>query len=137
MTHAPPSGITFADKASVDVGAAALLIDLFELNARLLARLKLPPHRGPVLAVRRDLEQFLTYAAAYDVSTNVTSTHQPLPSSSELLTPNDAAPELGIQPAGVRWLCRNRRLGRKVGNRWLISREDVDMYRKNRTKDVT
>lgn len=129
----PPSGITFAEKASIDVPTAALFIELINLTTRLLAKLRWPQLSGPVLAAQRDLEEFVTYANTYENRTNVRteaiSARDVLPSGSELVRPKDAAVELGIQPAGVRYHCTNNGLGRKVGSRWRITREELDMYK--------
>ena len=43
---------------------------------------------------------------------------------------NDAAEVLGITPGGVRWACRNGRLGgKKSGRQWLTTDEEIEMYR--------
>ena len=131
-----PSGITFAEKASIDVPTAALFIELIDLTTRLLAKLRWPRLSDPVLAAKRDLEQFVTHANAYANRTNVRteaiSARHVLPSGSELVRPKDAAVELGIEPAGVRYHCTNNGLGRKVGSRWQIEREELNMFKATR-----
>jgi excisionase family DNA binding protein len=45
------------------------------------------------------------------------------------MTVQDAAAELGISEQRVRQLCAAGRLGRKVGNFWIITREELDAFK--------
>lgn len=48
------------------------------------------------------------------------------------LTTEDAAQLLGVKPAWVRCLCRERRLGQKVGRDYVITHGDVEQFRRTR-----
>jgi excisionase family DNA binding protein len=50
----------------------------------------------------------------------------------DIMTVEEAARALGIKEARVRQLCRSGVMGRKMGRDWIISRDDVEHYRKTR-----
>jgi excisionase family DNA binding protein len=47
----------------------------------------------------------------------------------QLLTPEQAAGLLGISPALIRRYCRQGRLGKHIGGRWLISLDDLERFK--------
>lgn len=48
----------------------------------------------------------------------------------DLLTVQKTAEILGLSPRRVRVLCRTGRLGRKIADRWVITAEEVEDFRK-------
>jgi len=48
---------------------------------------------------------------------------------SDLLTTNEVAERLGVDGSLVRRLCREGRLGTKIGSQWIITEADVEQYR--------
>jgi len=48
----------------------------------------------------------------------------------ELLTVDEAATELGISAGRVRQFCRDGRLGEKVGTTWVITRQQLEAFKK-------
>jgi hypothetical protein len=125
--------IRCAEGITVSVGMAAYLVELIGLLEKLLARQNGCPLSAKSAGVRRDLEECIARAAAYaDVSPEVVATQSVLPSETAVITTDAAADALGIGPAGVRWACRHGWLGRKVGGRWWITEEEIEMYRNTR-----
>jgi len=51
-------------------------------------------------------------------------------STLDLLTVNDAAEVLGVSPERVGQICRQGRLGQKVGERWVIPRDELEQFRR-------
>ena len=51
-------------------------------------------------------------------------------STLDLLSINDAAGELGVSPERVGQFCREGRLGQKVGERWVIPRDELEQFRR-------
>jgi excisionase family DNA binding protein len=49
-----------------------------------------------------------------------------------ILSPEQAAQELGITAGTVRQYCEQGRLGRKWGRVWLITREEFDQFKAER-----
>jgi len=50
----------------------------------------------------------------------------------DILSPEQAAQELGITAGTVRQYCDQGRLGRKWGRVWLITREELDQFKAKR-----
>ncbi|MBX3057459.1 MAG: helix-turn-helix domain-containing protein [Anaerolineae bacterium] len=48
----------------------------------------------------------------------------------ELMTVDEAAAELELTPQRVRQFCRDGRLGRRVGRQWVITREELESFKK-------
>jgi excisionase family DNA binding protein len=48
----------------------------------------------------------------------------------ELLTVKQTAKELGLSPRRVREFCEDGRLGTRYGWQWLISREELEAFKK-------
>jgi hypothetical protein len=120
----------------ISAGVAARVVDIIEKRRKYLLL------QGSTLhpldeEIQRALRECVDLRATYaDASTKVVLSQHVLPSDSELLTSNDVAIELGIKPAGVRWHCKNNGLGRKVGSRWVIDREDLNMHKLSRSNEV-
>lgn len=51
-------------------------------------------------------------------------------SVNNLLTTTEAAEQLGISPRRVAQLCSEGRLGNKLGDRWVISQEELRQFEK-------
>lgn len=51
-------------------------------------------------------------------------------STLELMTPEQAAKELGVSADRVRQFCKEGRIGQKVGGRWVIPADEVKMFQK-------
>lgn len=49
-----------------------------------------------------------------------------------ILTVSEVAEELGITEVTVRRYCQQGRLGEKIGRQWLITRSELDEFKKNR-----
>lgn len=55
----------------------------------------------------------------------------------ELLKPSEAAKELGYTPQWVTYLLREEKIkGRRLGNQWVIAREDLEAYMAEREKSA-
>lgn len=50
--------------------------------------------------------------------------------TTELLTPEDVAARLRIRESLVRRYCQQGRIGRKIGDRWFITPEELREFRK-------
>ncbi len=48
----------------------------------------------------------------------------------ELLSVKQAAKELGVSGNRVREFCQEGRLGEKVGRQWIITRDELDKFKK-------
>ncbi len=46
------------------------------------------------------------------------------------MTVDEAAKELGLTPQRVRQFCREERLGQRVGQQWVITREELEEFKK-------
>jgi excisionase family DNA binding protein len=49
---------------------------------------------------------------------------------SELLTVKEAAKELDVSPRRVHQFCKSGRLGKQYGWQWLITREELEEFKK-------
>lgn len=47
-----------------------------------------------------------------------------------LLTCEEAAPYLGVSAERVRQFCRERRLGQRIGDRWVIPMDELQQFSK-------
>lgn len=52
----------------------------------------------------------------------------------EIISSEDAANELGISVITLRKHCQDGKLGTKFGNSWLITRQELEEFKKNRRK---
>lgn len=119
--------IRYGDGITISVGIGAVLVDVLGLVEILLGRQNGQPLPTKLRAIRDDLSDCIARAAANaDVSAKAVTAESVLAFEKDTAA---AAESLGISPSGVRWACRAGRLGRKVGDRWLISEEDLEMYR--------
>ncbi|OMB93215.1 helix-turn-helix domain-containing protein [Mycobacterium colombiense] len=119
--------IRYGDGINISLGIGAVLVDVLGLVEKLLARQNGQPLPTKLREIRDDLSDCIARAAANaDVSTKAVTAESVLAFEKD---PAAAAEALGISPSGVRWACRAGRLGRKVGDRWLISDEEIAMYR--------
>ena len=50
--------------------------------------------------------------------------------SNNLMTTAEVAEELGVTEVRVRQLCQERRLGQEFGDRWLITREELEQFKR-------
>jgi hypothetical protein len=108
---------------------------VIELLAKLVARQNGCPLPTKLEAVRRTLVECIARAAAYaDVDTEVVTAQSVLALETSVIDTDAAAEALGISAAGVRWACRKGWVGKKVGGRWVITAEEIEMYRKTRKK---
>lgn len=125
--------IRLSSEITISTGAAAYIADLIDLARQLLALRNgcaLGEHAD---SIERRLRECIHLRATYDnVRTEVPPRQHVLPSHSDL-TVKTAAAELGITEAGVRWACRNRQLGRKIGSQWRINPEELAMYKSKST----
>lgn len=48
----------------------------------------------------------------------------------ELLSITDVAKELNLSQNRVRTFCQDGRLGRKVGHQWIITRDELEAFKK-------
>lgn len=46
------------------------------------------------------------------------------------MTVKEAAEELGLTPQRVRQFCREGRLGQRLGREWVITREELEEFKK-------
>ncbi|ORV81060.1 hypothetical protein AWC11_27325 [Mycobacterium interjectum] len=126
--------IRYGDGITISVAAAAVMVEVIGLAEKLLARQNGQPLSPRLQAMRNDLTDCVARAAANaDVSTNEVTARAVLAFEKDTTA---AAEALGISPSGVRWACRAGRLGRKVGDRWLISDQEIAMY-KQQTQGVS
>jgi Helix-turn-helix domain len=130
------SDISFGESVNVSLGAAATMVEVISLLERLLARQNGQPLPSSLSDMRNGLKDCITRAGANaGVSTKALSAHGDLGFEQDV---NAAAEALGITPAGVRWALRTGRLGgRKVGRNWLISVEEIEMYRNTYQRAVS
>ena len=49
--------------------------------------------------------------------------------NTNLLTTAEAAAELGVTAVRVRQLCQEGRLGEEFGDRWVITREEIERFK--------
>jgi Helix-turn-helix domain len=120
--------IRYGDGITISVGVAAVLVDLIGLAEKLLGRQNGQPLPTKLRDIRDDLSTCITRAAANaDVSTKAVLAESVLAFDK---SPDAAAEILGIKPGSVRSACRAGHIGRKVGDRWLISDEEIEMYRR-------
>jgi excisionase family DNA binding protein len=95
---------------------------------KLLARQAGHPLPSRLSSVRDSLKSCLTRAAT-NAAASAPVVFEPvaLPLEKDV---NAAAEALGITPGGVRWALSKGRLGgRKLGRQWLISDEDIELYK--------
>lgn len=52
---------------------------------------------------------------------------KPMPAYN-VLTPEEAAKRLRVSPERVRQFCRENRLGKRLGDRWVISEADLQAF---------
>jgi hypothetical protein len=126
--------IRYGDGITISVSVAAVMVDIITLAEKLLSRQNGQPLSPKARSIRSDLSTCITRAAANaDVSTKEVLAESILAFEK---SPDAAAEILGIKPGSVRWACRNGKLGRKVGDRWLISDEEIEMYRQTYLRGV-
>lgn len=126
--------IRYGDAISISVGDAVVLVEVIGVFEKLLARRNGQPLSPLILAMRSDLKECIARAAANaDVSAKAVMAQEVLSFEKDV---NSAAEALGITPGGVRWACREGRLGRKIGRQWLISDEEIEMYRRTYQRGV-
>ncbi|BBY35888.1 hypothetical protein MMAN_58040 [Mycobacterium mantenii] len=126
--------IRYGDGLTISFGMAAFVVDLVGLTEKLLARQNGQPLPPKARDLRDGLSDGLARAAANaGVSSKAVLAEEVLAFER---SPEAAAEVLGIQPGSVRYACRAGRIGRKVGDRWLISDEEIEMYRENYLRGV-
>ena len=120
--------IRYGDTINISLGAGAIMVEVITFLEKLLARQNGQPLSSKLVEMRGDLKECIARAAANaDVSTKAAIAQGVLAFEKDV---NAAAEVLGITPGGVRWACRNGRLGgRKIGRQWLITDEEIEMYR--------
>jgi len=126
--------IRYGDGITISVSVAAVMVDVIALTEKLLSRQNGQPLPPKARSIRNDLRGCLARAAANaDVSTKEVMAQSVLAFDK---SPDAAAEELGIKPGSVRSACRAGHIGRKVGDRWLISDEEIEMYRRTYLRGV-
>jgi hypothetical protein len=126
--------VRFGDSISISPSVAALLVDVITLAEKLLCRQNGQPLSPKARSIRSDLKGCLARAAANaDVSTEALGTQSVLAFEK---SPEAAAEILGIKPGSVRYACRAGRIGRKVGDRWLITDAEIEMYARTYRRGV-
>lgn len=126
--------VTLSSTITITPRVAIYLADLIDLTRRLLARQNGCPLGDYGDAIERSLRECSRFRSpTANGSAEVAATHDLLPSTRELMTVKEAAAQLKpITERGVRWLCEKRGLGRKVGNRWLIDRLELEVFEQSR-----
>ena len=127
--------IRYGDAISISLGTANVMIEVFTFLEKLLARQNGQPLSSKLVEMRDDLKECIARAATNaDVSTKAAIAQGVLAFEKDV---NAAAEALRISPGGVRWACRAGRLGRKVGDRWRITDEEIEMYRNTYQRAVS
>lgn len=119
--------ISFGEYINVKVSAGALMLEVIAIFEKMLARQNGQPLPLNLVEMRDELRVCLARAAASaGVSAQDGRAETVLTSSK---SPAAAAKALGIKPGSVRWACRNGLLGTRIGDRWLITDEEIEDYR--------
>lgn len=119
--------IRFGDGITISFAAAAKMVGLIGLTEKLLARQNGQALSPDVQSMRDDLRTSLIRAAGLaDATKNGVLAEVDLAWDK---SPEAAAEMLGVKADSVRAACRAGRLGRKVRGQWLISDEEIEMYR--------
>jgi hypothetical protein len=119
--------IRFGDGIYVSIGTAAVIVDIITLAEKLLGRQNGQPLPPKAQSIRNDLRTCINSAA-----NSACVTEKELIAESALVfdkSPEAVAEHLGIKPGSVRAACRAGRIGRKVGDRWLISDAEIQTYK--------
>ncbi|BCP00700.1 helix-turn-helix domain-containing protein [Mycobacterium intracellulare] len=120
--------ISYGEYISVSVGAAVTMIEVITVVEKLLGRQNGQLLPANLRDMREELGECVARAAANaGVSTKAVSAESVLAFSR---SPAAAAKALGIKAASVRWACRNGKLGTRVGDRWLITDDEIEHYRR-------
>jgi Helix-turn-helix domain len=128
--------IRFGDGITISFGSAATMVGLIGLAEKLLIRANGQPLPADVQMMRADLRSCLARAAADACTDGHVSGEEVLADAGLALdmSPSMAAKALGVSASGVRFACRAGHLGSKVGDRWLISRQELEVYKQTHLK---
>jgi hypothetical protein len=129
--------VRFGDSISISFAAAAKTVGVFNLLEQLLRRQNGQPLPADLVGLRDECRAALL--AATDASTGGHVSAEQVLADAGLaldLSPSMAAKALGVSASGVRFACRAGHLGRKVGDRWLISRSELEVYQQTYRRGV-
>jgi hypothetical protein len=119
--------IHFGDGITISFGAAARMVGIIGLAEKLLARQNGQPLPPDAQSIRDELRTSLIRAAGLADATKTR-----VLAEVDLVwdkSPEAAAEILGIKADSMRAACRAGRLGRKVRGQWLITDEEIEVYR--------
>jgi Helix-turn-helix domain len=130
--------VRFGEGLWVSFAAAAKTVGVITLSEKLLARLNGQPLPADLVALRAEYRAGLARAAAAaDAPTDGHVSGEEVLADAGLaldMSPSMAAKALGVSASGVRFACRAGHLGSKVGDRWLISRQELEVYKQTHLK---
>jgi hypothetical protein len=119
--------IRFGDGITISFGTAARMVSIIGLTEKLLARQNGQALSPDAQSMRDDLRTSLIRAAGLaDATKNGVLVEVDLTWEK---SPEAAAEILGMKVGSVQAACRAGRFGRKVRGQWLITDQEIEVYR--------